>query len=226
MRRAYSICAAEDETLRVAIKRVDGGVFSAWAHETLAAGATLEVAPPEGRFVRSRDARDGDAYLGFAAGSGITPLLSIVATTLAREPKSRFTLVYGNRSSSSVIFREELAELKDRYRERLNLVYVMSREQQDIDLFNGRITREKCDQLFAHWIRVADHDVAFVCGPETIMQDVAEALQAHGMPKSAIKIELFAASIPKHQHVAHARPCDNGFRRPTRAATRCSECGR
>lgn len=206
-RRSYSICSAvQDDHLRIAIKRTPGGAFSTWANDTLKPGVAIEVMPPMGHFNVPLSADNHKAYLGFAAGSGITPMLSIVKTTLATEPRSSFTLVYGNRSSSNVIFREELAELKDVYRERLNLVYVMSREQQDIELFNGRITREKCDRLFEHWISVADHDVAFVCGPEAMMRDVSEALQAHGMPKNSIKIELFAASIPKHQHVAHARP--------------------
>jgi len=207
LRRSYSICSAvQDGDLRIAIKRTPGGAFSTWANDTLKPGVAIDVMPPMGHFNVPLSADNQKAYLGFAAGSGITPMLSIVKTTLAAEPHSSFTLVYGNRSSSSVIFREELAELKDIYRERLNLVYVMSREQQDIELFNGRITREKCDRLFEHWIRVADHDVAFVCGPEAMMREVSEALQAHGMPRDAIKIELFAASIPKHQHMAHARP--------------------
>ena len=143
-------------------------------------------------------------YLAFAAGSGITPMLSIIKTTLLAEPHSKFTLVYGNRASSTVIFKEELAELKDTYLERLNLVYVMSREQQDIELFNGRITREKCEEFFKHWITLDDIDTAFICGPEEMMHAVSESLQAHGMPKSNIKIELFAASIPKHKHVPQA----------------------
>jgi ring-1,2-phenylacetyl-CoA epoxidase subunit PaaE len=198
VRRSYSICSAvQDDELRIAIKRTPGGVFSTWANDTLKPGASIEVMPPMGHFNVPLDAGSRRAYLGFAAGSGITPMMSIARTTLLAEPGSRFTLVYGNRSSSNVIFREELAELKDRYRDRLNLVYVMSREQQDIELFNGRITREKCDQLFRSWIRVGDHDVAFVCGPEDMMRDVSESLQAHGMPRAAIKIELFAASIPK-----------------------------
>jgi ring-1,2-phenylacetyl-CoA epoxidase subunit PaaE len=139
-------------------------------------------------------------YLAFAAGSGITPILSIVKTTLLAEPKSRFTLFYGNRASSSVIFRDELADLKDRYMERLNLAYVMSREQQDIELFNGRITRDKCSQFLRYWIRAEDFDVAFICGPEDMMHGVSSALQEAGMPKERIRIELFAASIPKHEH--------------------------
>ena len=206
LRRSYSICSAVDDgDLRVAIKRVAGGLFSTWANDTLKPGMAIEVMPPMGHFHLPLDARQPRRYLAFAAGSGITPILSILKTTLRREPQSQFTLVYGNRASSAVIFREEIAELKDLYPERLNLVYVMSREQQDIDLFNGRITREKCEQLFAQWIPVADHDAAFVCGPESMMHEVRAALEAHGMPKEAIKVELFAASIPKKTQAAHTR---------------------
>ena len=207
LRRSYSICSAvQDGDVRVAIKRTPGGQFSTWANDTLQPGTTVEVMPPMGHFNFPLDPDSARSYLAFAAGSGITPILSIVKTTLAAEPGSRFTVIYGNRASSAVIFREELAELKDAYRERLNLVYVMSREQQDIELFNGRITRDKCEQLFDRWIDVATHDAAFVCGPEEMMHAVSDALQAKGMPKSAIKIELFAASIPKKkEHVARAR---------------------
>ena len=208
LRRSYSICSAVgDEDLRVAIKRTPGGQFSTWANDTLKPGVGIEVMPPMGHFNLPLDPGQRKRYLAFAAGSGITPILSIVKTTLAVEPGSSFTVVYGNRSSSSVIFREELAELKEWYGGRLNLVYVLSREQQDIDLFNGRITRDKCDALFERWIPVADHDAAFVCGPESMMHEVSEALQAHGMPKEAIKVELFAASIPKkRRHDAPLRP--------------------
>ena len=143
---------------------------------------------------------------GFAAGSGITPLLSIIKTTLLTEPRSRFTLFYGNRSSSAVMFKEELADLKDTYLDRLNLVYVMSREPQDIDILNGRIDRTKADALLEHWVDVADVDTAFVCGPDGMMQAVADSLQAHGVPKTSIKVELFAASIPKHEHKPQAAP--------------------
>lgn len=200
VRRSYSICSAvQDDELRIAIKRTPGGAFSTWANDTLKPGVTIDVMPPMGHFNVPLDANSRRSYLGFAAGSGITPMLSIAKTTLLGEADSQFTLVYGNRSSSNVIFREELAELKDLHRERLNLIYVMSREQQDIDLFNGRIDRAKCDQLFERWIEVSDYDVAFVCGPEDMMRDVSESLQSHGMPKSAIRIEMFAASIPKSQ---------------------------
>ncbi|MBC7858511.1 MAG: phenylacetate-CoA oxygenase/reductase subunit PaaK [Burkholderiaceae bacterium] len=205
LRRSYSICSAvHDGTLKVAIKRVPGGQFSSWAYDTLKPGATLDVMPPMGHFNLPLAPENRKHYLAFAAGSGITPIMSILKTTLRAEPLSRFTLVYGNRASSTVIFREALSELKDQYLQRLNLVYVMSREQQDIELFNGRITHEKCAQLLRGWIRVADVDAAFVCGPEDMMQGVSAALQEAGLPKASIKIELFAASIPKHEHKRRA----------------------
>lgn len=201
VRRSYSICSAvQDETLRVAIKRTPGGLFSSWANESLQPGATLDVMPPMGHFNVPLDATSERHYLAFAAGSGITPILSIIKTTLLAEPKSRFTLVYGNRASSSVIFRDELTDLKDVYMGRLKLVYVMSREQQDIELFNGRITGEKCSAFLQHWIDISDIDVAFVCGPEDMMHGVSKSLQEAGLPKERIRIELFAASIPKHEH--------------------------
>jgi ring-1,2-phenylacetyl-CoA epoxidase subunit PaaE len=201
VRRSYSICSAvQDELLRVAIKRTPGGQFSTWANESLKPGATLEVMPPMGHFNVPLDAASARHYLAFAAGSGITPILSIIKTTLLAEPHSRFTLFYGNRASSTVIFRDELTDLKDSYLERLKIVYVMSREQQDIELFNGRITEDKCAQFLQHWVRIDDIDVAFICGPEDMMHGVSAALQAAGMPKERIRIELFAASIPKHEH--------------------------
>ncbi|MBU6260296.1 MAG: phenylacetate-CoA oxygenase/reductase subunit PaaK [Burkholderiales bacterium] len=207
LRRSYSICSAvQDAQLRVAIKRCADGRFSNWANDHLAPGATIDVMPPAGHFALPPDAQSARRYLAFAAGSGITPIRSIVETTLRAEPHSSFTLVYGNRSSAAVIFREELAELKDRYPGRLNLVHVLSREHQDIELFNGRITREKCEALFAQWITVADHDAAYVCGPESMMREVTAALEAQGMPRTAIKVELFAASIPQQAHVPGARP--------------------
>jgi ring-1,2-phenylacetyl-CoA epoxidase subunit PaaE len=205
LRRSYSICSAvQDGSLRVAIKRTPGGAFSTWANENLKPGHVIEVMPPMGHFNVPLDATQAKNYLAFAAGSGITPILSIIKTTLLTEPRSRFTLFYGNRASSSVIFKNELMELKDTYLERLNIVYVMSREQQDIELFNGRITKEKTQQFLQHWIDIADYDTAFICGPEDMMLGVSEALQEAGMPKSSIKVELFAASIPKHQHKPRA----------------------
>jgi ring-1,2-phenylacetyl-CoA epoxidase subunit PaaE len=205
VRRSYSICSAvQDNRLRVAIKRTPGGLFSTWANDAIKPGTLLDVMPPMGHFNVPLDAANRKQYMAFAAGSGITPMLSIIKTTLMTEPNSRFTLFYGNRASSSVIFKGELGDLKDIYTDRLNIVYVMSREQQDIDLFNGRITKEKTRDFLRLWVNVADYDTAFICGPEDMMHGVSEALQEAGMPKADIKIELFAASIPKHQHKPRA----------------------
>jgi ring-1,2-phenylacetyl-CoA epoxidase subunit PaaE len=207
MRRSYSICSAvQDDTLRIAVKKAPGGAFSSWANEHVRAGQTLDVMPPMGHFNVTLDASHRKHYVGFAAGSGITPLLSIVKTTLMSEPQSRFTLFYGNRASSAVMFKEELADLKDQFLQRLNLVYVMSREAQDIEILNGRIDRKKANALLEHWIDAADIDTAFVCGPDGMMQAVSESLQAHGVPKARIKIELFAASIPKHERKQQPAP--------------------
>jgi ring-1,2-phenylacetyl-CoA epoxidase subunit PaaE len=139
-------------------------------------------------------------YAGFAAGSGITPLLSLVRTTLATEPSSEFTLFYGNRASGTVMFKEELAALKDTYLTRFNLVHVLSRETQDIELLHGRIDRAKADALIAHWLDLDGVDAVFVCGPDGMMQAVAEALRARGFPDAKIRIERFATSVPKHEH--------------------------
>ena len=207
LRRSYSICSAvQDGALRIAVKKSPGGIFSNWVNEQVKAGRTIEVMPPMGHFNVPLNTAHRKHYLAFAAGSGITPILSIIKTTLLAEPQSRFTLFYGNRSSSAVIFKEELADLKDRYLDRLNLVYVMSREPQDIAVLNGRIDQQKADALLAHWVDLADIDTAFICGPDGMMQAVSKSLQEHGFPKSQIKIELFAASIPKHEHRVHAAP--------------------
>jgi ring-1,2-phenylacetyl-CoA epoxidase subunit PaaE len=207
LRRSYSICSAvQDPCLRIAVKKAPGGAFSTWMNESAKTGQTIDVMPPMGHFNVPLDPGNRRHYLGFAAGSGITPLISIIKTTLFAEPQSRFTLFYGNRSSATVIFKEELSDLKDTFLARLNLVYVMSREPQDIALLNGRIDRQKTDALLDHWVNLDDIDTAFICGPDGMMQAVAKSLQEHGFPKSKIKIELFAASIPKHQHKSFVAP--------------------
>lgn len=205
VRRSYSICSAvQDDALRVAIKKIQGGVFSSWANTELKAGMALDVMPAMGHFNVPLSAAHEKNYLGFAAGSGITPLYSIIKTTLLAEPHSSFTLVYGNRASSTVIFREALADLKDQFMGRLSLIYIMSREQQDADLFNGRITADKCRELCKQWINLADIDTAFICGPEQMMREVSDALAEQGMAKEKIKVELFAASISAHSHKPRA----------------------
>jgi ring-1,2-phenylacetyl-CoA epoxidase subunit PaaE len=205
VRRSYSICSGvTDDTLRVAIKRVPGGAFSSWAHEALKAGATVRVAPPDGRFHVPLAAENAHHYVAFAAGSGITPVLSIIATTLAHEPASHFTLVYGNRASSSVMFREELQQLKDRYLDRLALIFVTSREQQDIELLNGRIDQAKCEQLFRHWIDITGVETTFICGPEEMARGVAAALDAAGVDPARVKVEYFGTGAPSQRAVTRA----------------------
>jgi ring-1,2-phenylacetyl-CoA epoxidase subunit PaaE len=197
LRRSYSICSAPfEQSLRIAIKRVPDGLFSTWAHEYLKPGQTIDCMEPSGHFHVPLEPEVARHHVAFAAGSGITPVLSIVKATLAAEPRSHITLVYGNRASSTVLFREELADLKDRYMTRLNLVYILSREHQDIELFNGRIDRARCEQLFEHWIDTSTIDVAYICGPRSMMEDVSATLESRKIDKSRIKMELFSVGLP------------------------------
>jgi ring-1,2-phenylacetyl-CoA epoxidase subunit PaaE len=205
LRRSYSICSAPfEDTLRIAIKRVPDGIFSTWAHENLKPGLFIDCMEPAGHFHVPLEPAAARHHVAFAAGSGITPVLSIVKTTLAAEPRSHMTLVYGNRSSASVLFGEELADLKDRYTTRFNLVYILSREHQDIELLNGRIDREKCDRLLEQWIGASNIDVAYICGPRTMMEAVSESLQSRGLDKSQIKMELFSVGQPQGLREPHA----------------------
>lgn len=197
LRRSYSICAGKDEgVLRVGIKHVDGGAFSTWANEELACGDSIDAMPPMGRFHTPLVSSAERHYVGFAAGSGITPLLSIIKTTLAREPESTFTLVYANRKLNSIMFREELEDLKNIHLERFSIIHVLTGEGQEIDLFSGRINAHKMDQLFKYWIDAQSVDTAFICGPEAMMLVIAESLRTHGINDDNIKFELFATAQP------------------------------
>lgn len=204
LRRSYSICAGVDDgCLQVGIKRVDGGAFSTWVNENLAPGDEIEAMPPMGKFSMPLDPDAARHYVGFAAGSGITPVLSIVKTVLRREPKSRFTLVYANRQISSIMFREELEDLKNLYLGRFSVLHVLESEAQEIDLFTGRIDAAKMTALFDRWIDPKLVDAAFICGPEPMMLTVAQSLRDHGMRDDQIRFELFASSQPGR---AKARP--------------------
>jgi ring-1,2-phenylacetyl-CoA epoxidase subunit PaaE len=197
VRRSYSICAGLGEgCLKVGIKRVDGGAFSTWANENLAPGDVLEAMPPMGKFHTPLDPAAARHYVGFAGGSGITPVLSIVKTVLSHEPRSRFTLVYANRQVSSIMFREELEDLKNLHLGRLSVVHVLETEAQEVDLFTGRLDAAKLQRLFQIWIDPSSVDVAFICGPEPMMLTVAEALRNAGLEDEQIKFELFASSQP------------------------------
>ncbi|MFZ5964225.1 1,2-phenylacetyl-CoA epoxidase subunit PaaE [Thalassococcus sp. BH17M4-6] len=197
LRRSYSICAGVGEgCLKVGIKRVEGGAFSTWANEELKAGDTLDAMVPQGRFFTQIDPDSARTYLGFAGGSGITPLLSIIKTTLAREPDATFTLVYANRQVSSIMFREELEDLKNTYLGRFSVIHILGSEGQEIDLFTGRIDAEKMEMLFRLWIDAESVDTAFICGPEPMMLTIAESLRQAGLSDAQIKFELFASSQP------------------------------
>ena len=198
LRRSYSICAGlDDGVLQVGIKRVEGGAFSTWANEGLKVGDRIEAMPPMGRFHTPLDPGAARSYLGFAGGSGITPVLSIIRTVLSREPKSTFTLVYANQSVSTIMFREELEDLKNTYLGRFSVIHVLEADAQEIDLFTGRVTEDKVAQLFASgWLDAGTIDVAFICGPEPMMLGIAAGLRAAGLSEAQIKFELFASSQP------------------------------
>jgi ring-1,2-phenylacetyl-CoA epoxidase subunit PaaE len=194
LRRNYSICAGlDDGELKVGIKRVDGGAFSTYANTELKVGDTLHAMPPQGKFFTAIEPEVAKNYLGFAGGSGITPVLSILKTVLKREPQSTFTLVYANRAVNTIMFREELEDLKNRYMDRLTVIHILE-SGQDMELFEGRIDQAKCDALFKHWIQINSIDTAFICGPEPMMLAIAEALKTNGLTDEQIKFELFSES--------------------------------
>ena len=194
IRRSYSICAGKGEGLKVGIKRVEGGAFSNWANDTLTPGMRLEGMLPMGNFHTVIEPELEKNYVGFAGGSGITPVLSILKTTLNQEPQSKFTLVYANRGVNTIMFKEELEDLKNQFMDRLTILHILETEAQDIDLFQGRVDGEKCDLLFKHWIDITAMDTAFICGPEPMMLSIADALRRAGLRDEQIKFELFAAT--------------------------------
>lgn len=194
IRRSYSICSSPlDGELRVAIKKVPNGTFSTYANEQLKKGDSIEVMSPNGRFFTALDAQQKKHYIAFAAGSGITPIMSLIKTTLQTEPQSSFTLVYGNKNRHSIIFKEALEALKNKYMQRFSLVHVLSREQADTPINSGRINAEKCAQLFAKTISL-QADEYFVCGPESMIHTVKDYLEANGVDRKNVHVELFTAA--------------------------------
>ena len=191
-RRSYSICSAPHENeLRVAIKKVEGGVFSTFANERLRVGDELRVMPPQGRFFTELDIANHNLYVAFAAGSGITPVISILKSVLHQEPKSRFLLFYGNRSFDYIIFREQLEELKNRFPSRLALHHVLSRESIGAELFYGRLDGYKCRAYSQRLFAPEDVDAFFLCGPEEMTLEIKSTLEALGVPAGRIHLELF-----------------------------------
>jgi ring-1,2-phenylacetyl-CoA epoxidase subunit PaaE len=197
IRRSYSLCSAPDEpALRVAIKRVDGGAFSTWADTALRAGDSLSVMTPDGRFGLSPEPDAARCFAAFVAGSGITPVLSLMTALLAGEPNSRFFLFCGNRSTDSIMFRSEIEDLKDRYLSRLSVFHVLSREEQDIPVLNGHLDANKL-RILATMLPPVDH--AFVCGPQPMIEGLPPVLTEIGIP---------------HVHVERFTPSADGRARP------------
>lgn len=194
VRRSYSICSSPlDNELRVAVKKVPNGVFSTYANEHLQKGDFIDVMPPMGKFFVPLNPGNKKHYVGFAAGSGITPLLSIIKTTLLTEPGSQFTLIYGNQNRHSIIFRETLEALKNKYMDRFRLIHILSREQTDTDLNTGRIDAVKCNTLFEKIIDINNTDDFFLCGPEEMIFSVKKELENKQVDKQKIHFELFTS---------------------------------
>ncbi len=192
LRRSYSICAGlDDGELRVGVRKVAGGTFSNWINANLKPGDTIQVMAPQGRFYVPIDANARRHYLGVAGGSGITPILSIMKTVLAREPRARFTLLYGNRSQRSTMFKEEIEDLKNRYLTRLVLHHVFSDEHTDAPLHMGVMDRDKIGAFLSSLVPAASIDHAFVCGPYTMNDEAEAALLAAGVAEERIHIERF-----------------------------------
>ena len=196
VRRSYSICCTHSHLksqheLVVGIRPMEGGVFSNWAAHNLKAGDTLAVMPPDGRFVSKRPR--ALHRVGFAAGSGITPILSIMASTLEDQPESKFTLVYGNRRMATVMFNEALQDLKDRYPSRLTLIHILSRQVQEVDMLEGRIDAAKVRTIIDTLLPVASMDEVFVCGPESMIEATQSSLLAAGVPANRVHTERFTS---------------------------------
>ncbi|MBI5900070.1 MAG: phenylacetate-CoA oxygenase/reductase subunit PaaK [Rhodocyclales bacterium] len=198
LRRSYSICAGVDDgELRVGVRRVKGGVFSNWINEQVRPGDRINVMAPQGRFFVPIDPKAKRHHVGIAGGSGITPILSIMKTVLAREPMSRFTLIYGNRMLRSTMFKEELEDLKNRYMTRLALQHVFSDEPTDVPISSGVMNRAKIGEFLATVVPAPTIDHAYVCGPFQMNDEAEAALLAAGVPAERIHIERFGVIAPK-----------------------------
>ena len=200
IRRPYSICSSvDDNSLRVGIKHHPQGRFSGFANSVLAKGQRLRVMTPTGHFVAQPDPPSSRMHVAFAAGSGITPVFSIVKTLLQREPESQVVLFYGNRSAEEVMFRRELADLKDRYLQRFSLYHVLSGQAQDVEMLNGRIDAEHCRRLIEGFCDAQQVDTWYVCGPGSMIDDVRATLAALGVADDRVHFERFQSAKAKPQ---------------------------
>lgn len=194
VRRSYSICSPSgSDVLQVGIKLLPGGVFSTWAHSGLEVGDVISSTPPTGDFTHVGDSANAGSYVAIAAGSGITPVLSIIDSTLRDEPKSRFTLVYGNRTSGSVMFLDDLDAIKGRYPDRFMVIHVLSREQHDLPVLSGRIDSDKVVELCDLFIPAALVDAWYLCGPKGMVEASREALDTLRVDPATVHDELFYA---------------------------------
>jgi len=194
VRRSYSLCSSPlDNEWKVAIKKIEDGLFSTYANDVLKKGDTLEVMPPHGNFYRECTPDKPKNYIGFAAGSGITPILSIIKTHLAAEPQSTFKLFYLNRNVKSIIFKEEIEALKSTYFNRIELFYFLTKEYRNVPLMNGRFTSEKMDVITSKIIDATSIDECFICGPESMIFLIRDSLVSAGLSKEHIHYELFTA---------------------------------
>ncbi|MGV3530279.1 MAG: 1,2-phenylacetyl-CoA epoxidase subunit PaaE [Flavisolibacter sp.] len=210
VRRNYSICTSPfDGKLKVAVKKVEGGVFSTYANDTLKAGDVLDVLPPTGKFNTPLDAGQKKNYIAFAAGSGITPVISIIKTTLMTEPQSSFTLVYGNRTKASIIFKEELEALKDKFIDRFRIYHILSREKTEVPINGGRIDVDKLELLFSKVIDMQRNDAYFLCGPEEMIFCIRGFLESRGVASNKIHFELF--TVPGQQTGTDTRKEEKHF---------------
>jgi ring-1,2-phenylacetyl-CoA epoxidase subunit PaaE len=203
LRRNYSVCVAPHENeIRIAVKQMPGGRFSSWANANLKQGAEIEVLPPLGRFVIPQSDGSEPYYIALAGGSGITPVLSILKTVLKENPRARFTLLYGNRDSASIMFLEELAGLKNRYLGRLEVYHFLENEAEEIELFNGRLDTAKCEEVFSTLVDVKSADAFFICGPGPMMDAAEAALVARGVAPERIFIERFTTGKVSAEQLA------------------------
>ncbi|WP_298830201.1 1,2-phenylacetyl-CoA epoxidase subunit PaaE [uncultured Piscinibacter sp.] len=210
LRRSYSICSGlDDGALRVGIRLLPGGAFSGWAAENLREGQTMQVMPPQGRFTLTPDPASQRHLLFIAAGSGITPMLSLIKSLLGREPATRCTLVYGNRRVATMMFKEELEDLKDRYLQRFTLLPVFSREAQDAPLFNGRLDEARIAEFLRTLVPADTVDEAFVCGPAGVLDGAVAALAGAGLAVERIHVERFGDVNAAAAHHVEAGDADH-----------------
>lgn len=203
LRRSYSICSspASDEPLRIAVKKVPQGRVSTFLNEKLKVGDSLEVMTPMGNFYTQLKKEHKKQYVAFAAGSGITPVISIIKTILHKEPDSNVILFYGNRTELSIIFKDELERLMNKYGERLKIYHILSREQLDNTLFSGRITADKVRMLLKEFADESRETEYFICGPEGMMREVTGELEERGVDKKHIHVELFTSPVESEDDV-------------------------